>query len=500
MSLRLNRKSSNVEMTPEEFRKAGHEIVDKITEFLESLPVKPVAPRKTLKEMRTILGNSSLPTKGTDSGKLLNEAAELLFNYSTFNGHPKFWGYITSSATPIGALADLLAAAVNPNVGAGNLSLAATEIEAQTIRWIAEMIGFPTDCGGIMVSGGNMANFVGFLAARKAKADWNIREEGLNKKPLIIYVSSETHTWIQKAADLFGMGTNSIRWIEVDEKQRMKINDLKKKIKFDKESGNYPFIVVGNAGTVGTGATDPLEEISSVCKENNLWFHVDGAYGSVAAVLPNASKDLKAINLADSIALDPHKWLYAPLEAGCTLVRKKEFMLDAFSYHPEYYRFEGDENEEEKPINFFEFGFQNSRGFRALKVWLALKQAGKNGYIKMITEDIELAAHLFNLISEETELEAVSNNLSITTFRYIPDDLKEQKDQKLEYLNELNEELLDRLQNSGEVYLSNAVLDGKFVLRVCIVNFRTTKSDIEALPDIVKNLGKQVDQEKRISK
>ncbi|MEJ2493713.1 MAG: aminotransferase class V-fold PLP-dependent enzyme [Ignavibacteriaceae bacterium] len=500
MSLRLNRKSSNVEMTPEEFRKAGHEIVDKITEFLESLPVKPVAPRKTLKEMRTILGNSSLPTEGTDSGKLLNEAAELLFNYSTFNGHPKFWGYITSSATPIGALADLLAAAVNPNVGAGNLSLAATEIEAQTIRWIAEMIGFPTDCGGIMVSGGNMANFIGFLAARKAKADWNIREEGLNKKPLIIYASSETHTWIQKAADLFGMGTNTIRWIEVDEKQRMKINDLKKKIKFDKESGNHPFIVVGNAGTVGTGATDPLEEISSVCKENNLWFHVDGAYGSVAAVLPHASKDLKAINLADSIALDPHKWLYAPLEAGCTLVRKKEFMLDAFSYHPEYYRFEGDENEEEKPINFYEFGLQNSRGFRALKVWLALKQAGKNGYIKMITEDIELAAHLFNLISEETELETVSNNLSITTFRYIPDDLKEQKDQKLEYLNELNEELLDRLQNSGEVYLSNAVLDGKFVLRVCIVNFRTTKSDIEALPDIVKNLGKQVDQEKRISK
>lgn len=500
MPLRLNRESSIVEMKPEDFKKTGHEIVDKIAEFLESLPNKPVAPGKSLKEMRTILSNASLPTEGTNSGKLLVEAAELLFNYSTFNGHPKFWGYITSSATPIGALADLLAAAINPNVGAGNLSLAATEIEAQTIQWIAEMIGYPTDCGGIMVSGGNMANFVGFLAARKAKANWNVREEGLNKKPLIIYASTETHTWIQKAADLFGMGTNSIHWIDVDEKQRMKINELRKKIKHDKEKGNYPFIVVGNAGTVGTGVTDPLEEISSICKESDLWFHVDGAYGSVAAVLPNASKDLKSINLADSVALDPHKWLYAPLEAGCTLVRKKEFMLDAFSYHPEYYRFEGDENEEEKPINFYEFGLQNSRGFRALKVWLALKQAGKNGYIKMISEDIELAAYLFKLTSEASELEAISNNLSITTFRYVPDDLKDHKDGKQEYLNKLNEELLDRLQNSGEAYLSNAVINGKFVLRVCIVNFRTTKSDIQALPNVVKKFGRQVDKEKRPSR
>jgi len=498
--LRLTRESSIVEMKPEDFRKAGYEIVDKIAEFLESLPDRQVAPGKTLKEMRSILGNSALPIEGADSGKLLNDAADLLFKYSTFNGHPKFWGYITSSATPIGALADLLAAAVNPNVGAGNLSLAATEIEAQTIRWIAEMIGYPTDCGGIMVSGGNMANFVGFLVARKVTADWNIREEGLNKKPLIIYASTETHTWIQKAADLFGMGTNSIHWIDVDEKQKMKIDDLKRKIKLDKENGNYPFIVVGNAGTVGTGATDPLEEISSICKENDLWFHADGAYGSFAAVLPDASKDLKAIKLADSVALDPHKWLYAPLEAGCTLVRKKEFMLDAFSYHPEYYRFEGDENEDEKPINFYELGLQNSRGFRALKVWLALKQAGKNGYIKMISEDIKLATYLFKLISEESELVAFSNNLSITTFRYVPEDLINKKDQEQEYLNALNEELLDRLQNSGEAYLSNAVINGEFVLRVCVVNFRTTKSDIEALPYIIKKFGKQVDQEKRPSK
>jgi len=502
VSLRLNRSSSIVEMNPEDFRKAGYELVDRIAEFLESLPTKPVAPGKTPKEMRAVLGNSSLPAEGTDSRKLLNDAADLLFKYSTFNGHPKFWGYITSSATPIGALGDLLAASVNPNVGAGNLSLAATEIEAQTIRWIAEMIGYPQDCGGLIVSGGNMANFVAFLAARKAKVEWNIREDGLqgeNNKKLIIYASTETHTWIQKAADLFGMGTNSIHWIDVDENQRMKIEDLYKKIRFDKENGNYPFIVVGNAGTVSTGATDPLQEISSVCKENNLWFHADGAYGSIAAVLPNATKDLKAISIADSVALDPHKWLYAPLEAGCTLVRNKKFLLDAFSYHPEYYRFEGDGNEDEAPINYYEFGLQNSRGFKALKVWLGLRQAGKNGYIKMIGEDIELAEYLFKLISSESELEAVTHNLSITTFRYVPNDLKGNEDKQEEYLNELNEELLVRLQNSGEAYVSNAVIHGKFVLRACIVNFRTTKSDIESLSAIVKKFGRLVDKEKRSS-
>ena len=212
------------------------------------------------------------------------------------------------------------------------------------------------------------------------------------------------------------------------------------------------------------------------------------------------SLDLKAIHLADSIALDPHKWLYAPLEAGCTLVRNKEYLLDAFSYHPEYYRFEGEGDEEEKPINFYEFGMQNSRGFRALKVWLSLRQAGKNGYVKLISEDIELAKYLFDIISKESELEAISNNLSITTFRYIPDDLKNESNQKLEYLNELNEELLKRLQNSGEAYVSNAIVNEIFVLRVCIVNFRTTKSDIEALPGIVKKYGRQVDREKRSDK
>jgi glutamate/tyrosine decarboxylase-like PLP-dependent enzyme len=485
-------------MTPDEFRKSGYKIIDSIADFLESLPSKPVSPGIKLNELRNVFKKKSLPEIGEDVDMLIEETVNQLFKYSTFNGHPKFWGYITSTATPIGALGDLLAATINPNMAMWPLSPLASEIESQSVGWIAEMIGYPSDCNGIMVSGGNMANFVGFLAARSAKADWEIRKEGLTAntaKRLLIYASTETHTWIQKAADLFGFGTDSIRWIDVDQDQRILIDELEDKINTDKEEGYLPFIVIGNAGTVGTGAIDPLQKINAVCKKQNLWFHVDGAYGAFAAALPDAPEDLKALKHADSIALDPHKWLYAPLEAGCTLVRNTESLPNAFSYLPSYYRFSDDKKE--RGINYYELGFQNSRGFRALKVWLGLKQVGRNGYIKMIEDDTKLSKHLYEIIESIPEIQAVSQHLSITTFRYVPEDLNLQSEGVEDYLNELNQELLDRLNGSGEAYISNAMIDGKFVLRACIVNFRTTLADIESLPEIVTRIGKKIDDEIR---
>jgi glutamate/tyrosine decarboxylase-like PLP-dependent enzyme len=498
-----NMRCSPVEMSPDNFRKTGYKLIDSIADFLETLSSKPVSSGITPKELQQNFKKQGIPESGADADKLLAEAADLLFKYTTFNGHPKFWGYITSSATPIGALGDLLAASVNPNMGAWNLSPVATEIESQSISWIAEMIGYPADCGGIMVSGGNMANFVGFFAARGAKAKWEIRKEGLTadtSKRLLIYASTETHTWIQKAADLFGFGTDSIRWINVDIDQKLVVDELENQIKEDKEKGYYPFIVIGNAGTVGTGAIDPLQKISAICENSDLWFHVDGAYGAFAAALPDAPKDLKALKYADSIALDPHKWLYSPLEAGCTIVRNSDSLQNAFSYHPTYYRFADEKVEEERGINYYEFGLQNSRGFRALKVWLSLKQVGRKGHIKMIEDDIKLSNHLFGIIESNPELQAVSQHLSITTFRYVPLNLNLQNEGVEHYLNELNQKLLDRLNDSGEAYISNAMIDGKFVLRACIVNFRTTQSDIESLPEIVTRIGKQINTELRAAK
>jgi aromatic-L-amino-acid decarboxylase len=491
-----------LEMTPNEFRKVGYQLVERIAEFLCTLPARPVIPNESPKVIREVLGTGSLPEHGLEAKILLEEAANLLFEHSTFNGHPRFMALISSSAAPIGALGDLLAASVNPNVGGWIGGPIANEIEAQTIRWIAEMIGYPTDCGGILVSGGNMGNFVGFLAARKAKATWDVRTTGLRgpeNRQLRVYTSSETHTWIHKATDMFGLGTDAIRWIPVDQHQRMDTTGLRNQIRQDIEAGDIPFLVIGAAGTVSTGAVDPLPEIAAICREYDLWFHVDGAYGGFASVLLDDSKgmvpgDLKGMSEADSVAVDPHKWLYAPLEAGCALVRNPEALRDAFSYHPPYYHFV---DQAEPTIDYYEYGPQNSRGFRALKVWLALRQVGRAGYVEMISDDIQLSQDLYWLVDVQPELQAFTQALSITTFRYVPLDLTPGSESVEAYLNHLNTEVLNWLQMSGEVLVSNAVVGGTFLLRACIVNFRTSLEDIEAVPGIVIRIGREVDAAKR---
>ena len=479
------------------FRGLGHCLVDQIAELLDALPRGPVTRNESPSEIRKALDlTGPLPESGMEAGPLLSQTAQLLFAHSLFNAHPRFFGYITASPAPIGILGDFLAAALNPNVGAWTLSPAATEIESQTVRWIASFIGYPENCGGLLVSGGNMANFVCMLAARAAKAGWNVREHGVSGDTggkLRLYCSAETHTWIQKAADLSGLGTSSIRWIPTDKKLRMDVAALRRQIEADIAAGDSPSFVVGTAGSVSTGAIDPLREIGAVCKEFGMWFHVDGAYGGFAAALPDSSDDLRGLSQADSVAVDPHKWLYAPLEAGCALVRDSEALRAAFAYHPPYYHFE------EKATNYVDFGPQNSRGFRALKVWLALKQVGAGGYRKMIADDIRLSQVLAQLVNRNEELEFMTQDLSITTFRYVPLGLKTSSEEEhtARYLDKINCEILDRLQRGGEAFVSNAMIDSRYVLRACIVNFHTSMADVEALPEIVVRIGRAVDAELR---
>jgi aromatic-L-amino-acid/L-tryptophan decarboxylase len=486
----LRERNAPLAMQPGEFREIGHRLVDHVADRLATLPDGPVTRAESPADVRRILGaEQTLPASGIDAGSLLTDATRLLFDHSLFNGHPRFFGYITSSPAPIGMLGDFLAAALNQNVGAWQLSPLATEIEGQTVRWIAELIGYPSGCGGLLVSGGNMANFVGFLAARAARAPGNARKEGLSRdgRSLLLYASAETHGWIKKAADLFGLGTDAIRWIATDEEQRMDSSALRLRIEEDLRLGHRPFLVVGTAGSVSTGAVDPLAEIAAVCREHGLWFHVDGAYGALAAQAPGSPASLGALSLADSVAVDPHKWLYAPMEAGCVLVRDAERLRDAFSYHASYYHFDDD------VVNYFDYGPQNSRGFRALKVWLALRQVGRAGYLKMIGDDMLLARHLHALMATHPEFDATSQSLSITTFRYVPPALRPQLGSETveTYLDELNRRVLTAVEKSGDAFLSNAVVGGRFVLRACIVNFHTALGDIEALPPLLSRLGRE---------
>ncbi len=484
-------------MPAERFRAAGHRLVDRIAALLESIPGRPVTRDESPSAVRAALGlNEPLPEDGDDAEALLESAARLIADHSLFNGHPRFFGYITAPPAPVGILGDFLAAALNPNVGAWVLSPAASEIERQTVRWIAGLLGYPGDCGGLLVSGGNMANLVCFFAARAAGADWDVREAGVNdggRPRLRAYGSAETHTWIQKAADLSGIGTSAVRWIPTDSRLRMDVGALREQVAADRAAGDRPFIVVGTAGSVSTGAVDPLPELAAFCREQQLWFHVDGAYGGFAAAVPEAPDDLRALSDADSIAVDPHKWLYAPLEAGCALVRNAEALRRAFAYHPPYYHFD------EQATNFVDFGMQNSRGFRALKVWLALRQAGASGYRRMIGDDIRLSRAMASAVERRADLELVTQALSITTFRYVPAPLRPRLDEPrvAEYVDTLNRELLDALQRGGEVFVSNAVVQGRFVLRACIVNFHTTAADVEAVPEIVGRVGAELDARMR---
>ena len=472
-----------LDISTDEFRKLGYWLVDQVAEHFDTLSDKPVTPGKEPREVRDALGRGTFPEAGMAPKEILENAVTLLMDNSLLDGHPRFWGYIIGAGTQIGALADLLAATVNPNCGGWELSPMASEIERQVIRWISEWVRYNEDCGGILVSGGAMANYVGFLVAKTKKADWSIREQGIvaGNRTMKVYCSDETHTWIQKAADLFGLGTDSIEWIPVDANLRMDPQVLERRIQSDIEAGSLPFLVVATAGTVSTGVVDDLDTIGAIARKYNVWFHVDGAYGGPAAQLDSCREEFKGFEEADSIALDPHKWFYCPQEAGCVLVKDKQHLLDTFSYRPPYYHFE--EFETEPGINFYEHGLQNSRGFRALKVWMTLLQAGKAGMRSMIQRDIQMAQLLYKTLDREQDFEVFHTNLSITTFQFIPDTALSQEE-----LNDLNRELMVAIQFDGRVFVTNAVKHGKYLMRACIVNFRTSERDILEFPNVVREI------------
>ena len=496
----LSNRSAIADMAPDEFRALGHSLVDSIADYLAQLPQARTASPLLPDAMRATLGATDIPETGTDIAPVIEKFSRTFFEHSTHNGSPRFWGYISGAPAPISMLADFLASSVNPNVGAWSLSPIASEIENESIRWLSQFLGLSGKWDGVLVSGGNMANIVGFFAARRAKAGWDIRTKGAADKSsqrLVLYVSAETHTWIKKAADMSGLGTDAIRWIPTDGEQRLITSELRKQIETDRAAGLTPFLVVGTAGTVSTGATDPLPEIAAICREYDLWFHVDGAYGAPAVAVDGASEDLKGLRLADSIAIDPHKWLYSSIEAGCLLTRHPDALHDAFAFKVPYYQFDDNEGQEVK--NYFEYGPQNTRGFRALKIWLGFQQCGASGYRQMIADDIALSERLHEFVGQQPELEQGTQALSITTFRFIPSDLMDPNydNEVTDYLNELNARIATALRLSGQAFVSNAHFGDVYMLRACIVNFRTSLADVKALPEIIVRIGRDIDKQLR---
>ena len=466
-------------------RTLGKQMVDDMVEYLRTARVRPVW-RPIPEEVRDGF-HQPLPHGPTDAAEVYARFKDTVLPYPTGNTHPRFWGWVMGNGTVTGMLAEMLAAGINLNQGGGSQS--GSLVESQVISWCKEMLGFPTGASGLLVSGGSMANLVGLTVARNSKAGFDIRTEGVGHapRPMRLYASVETHSSIQKATELLGLGHQALRMIPTRKDLTIDTAALRTAILEDRKRGDHPFCVVGCAGTVNTGAIDPLDELADMCREHGLWFHVDGAFGALAALAPDLRHLVKGMERADSLAFDMHKWMYLQYEVGCALVRDADLHRTTFALTPHYLEHTqrgiggGD-------LWFSDYGIELSRGFRALKVWMAIQEYGIDKFGRMIQQNVRQARYLEHIVANNPDLECVSDvPLNIVCFRYrggLTDPSA---------LDALNKELLLRLHEGGLAAPSYTVIDGTYALRVCITNHRTTNHDLDILIRETVRLGKELE-------
>src|SRR5512143_1336208 len=464
-------------------RELGHRMVDDMLTYLQTVRERPVwqpIPKQVKEHLQ-----QPLPLEPQGVEEAYQDFVTNVLPYPLGNIHPRFWGWVMGTGTPFGVLADMLAATMNPNMGGGEH--VANDVEHQVLDWCKEMLGFPLDASGILVSGGSMANFVGLTVARNTLAGFDVREKGLGAapQPLTFYGSVEMHSCLQKAVELLGLGNEALRRIPVNAEFQIDLDALGRAIQADRAAGYRPVGVIGNAGTVNTGAIDDLGSLADLCQREKLWFHVDGAFGALAAVSPELRPLLQGMERADSIAFDLHKWMYMPFEVGCTLVRSEVAHRRAFSLTPEYLtHFERAAAGGSRWFN--EYGLQLTRGFRALKVWLSIKEHGSAKYGRLIKQNVDQCRYLVSLIEATPELELMAPApLNIVCFRYKATGLDD------EALNQLNQEIMFELHEQGIAVPTYTTLDGKFAIRVAHTNHRTRYADFDLLVHEAVRLGKE---------
>ncbi len=482
-----------LQMDTEEFRRIGYQAVDLAAGHLATIASRPVFQPMTPVERETILAQA-LPERGVSATEILEFTKRAILSHPMGNGHPRFFGWVNSPPAMIAVITELLAAALNASCAGGDH--AAIYLERCVVRWLMELVGYPTDGSmGLLVSGGSMASLTSLAAARHWAArqnGWNDRTDGLQggRKALVMYLSSEGHSCLRKAADLLGLGEQGVRTIPVDEQFHIDVSRLREAIERDVAEGRVPFCVAGNAGSVNCGAIDPLEQLADLCEEKGLWLHVDGAYGAIGVVDPDIAARYRGMERAHSVALDPHKWLSVPVECGCVLLRDGDLLRDTFSLVPSYLRTEEGKGFGGLPW-YSEYGFQQSRGFRALKLWATLQHAGTSGIRSIVCGHNRLARVLASRIDAAPELERLAPvELSIVCFRYIPLGRRQGEEE----LNALNRKIMETIQSEGEAFLSGTDLRGKFALRACILHYGTSEQDIEGLVATVLRAGGRLSQ------
>jgi aromatic-L-amino-acid/L-tryptophan decarboxylase len=489
------RTQSSLDVTDDALQEISSEATKLVFEYMTTVAERPVrAENHAGKTTQSI--DAELSAEGLPLDQLLAECRTIM-DLSRHNGHPRFFGYVASPSTPIGAYGDLIASALNANITCWRSGPAGTELERMVVRWLGSLIGYDQQAKGLLTSGGSMANMIALLIANRRKSGADTSRRGLwnSGAPMTIYASEEVHMSIPKAADILGFGRDHVRTIACDERQRMRVDLLRPRIEADVREGLRPFCVVGSAGTVNTGVVDPLNEIANIAAEFDLWFHVDGAYGA-PGVLDQRKKDLFAgLERANSVSLDPHKWLYVPVDAGCLLFRDAGAAMAAFSTEDaDYIKTHGYSDDE--AFAFWDYGVELSRRFRALKVWLTLQYYGTRRIAEAIGEDISLAEYLGEVVSKADDFELLAPvELSICCFRFVPE--RGMSDTEL---NQLNERIMALVQKGGRAYVSNATVNGRFALRACITNFRTTKADIDETVEAIRDAAKSLTQRRKEAK
>ena len=469
------------DLPAEEVRRLGYLAADAVAGHRAGLEGRPVFGKVGAAAR---LFEGPLPEEGLPFEEVLALVRDHVLTRPFGNSHPRFFAFINATADPVGTVADYLASAMNANCWGGDH--AAIHVERQVVRWLAEGVGLPPTAEGILTSGGSMANFTALAAARRALAP-GVREEGVAGSPrLVVYASDQVHNCVDKAVDLLGLGLRQLRKIPTDERFRVRVDLLREAVAADRKAGLVPAVVVGNAGTVNTGSIDPLEELADFCARESLWLHADGAYGAMAAFSPALRPLLAGLERAHSVAGDPHKWLYVPYEAGAALVREPGRLADAFRRPAEYLVHDAD-SPVNGPVQFNERGYELSRSFKALKVWMGLKRHGRKGYARAIERDVALARFLAEEVVGHPDFELLTEPvLSIVNFRYRPPGAREDD------LDALNRRIVNRLVGSGAFFLAPTVLKGRTSLRVAIVNFRTREDDLRALLDEAARAGRDL--------
>lgn len=491
---------------PEEFRELGYEAVDMMADHFERVREVDTFPDATPADVAEEF-DDPLPTDGEDAGTVLSEWTDRVYPYATHQGSPRWYGYVMGSGTPIGALADALAATINMNAGAWMGGPSATEIERQCLRWLAEMIGYPTDCGGVLTSGGTMANHAAIYTALQSTTDFELLESGLraDDRPgrFTLYESAhEGHSSVERVAEMIGVGSDAIRSVPCDDDYRMDPGGLDDVLTEDVENGNVPVCVIAYVGSINVSTIDPLTEIADVCADHDVWMHADGACGAVGAILPGKEQRYEGLERADSVTLDPHKWLSVPYSCGCVLFRDPEVQARTFSMHADYLDFT--EEEAYHGANFGFLGPEMSRPFRALKLWMNIKHRGVEGYRQLLGQSCRCAEHLHERVLAAEDFEVLQEpNLFIYSFRYLPADLRDavadddRREAIEEYADWLNQRIADELRLTGEAFVTTTEVRDHVAIRLSICSHRTTPTDIDRTFDALREHGERIDGEDR---